>query len=96
LLLYNGLIIEINQQIYVNSETISTLEIINVPSYGSGELSIFENASYAIASVLNDISPDGDLNISVDKQRSYAVIDMSNGNDVSPEGTFSITIISNI
>lgn len=96
LVTYDGIVIEINQQIYVNSETVSTLEIINIPSYGSGELTVLENASYAISSVLNDISPDGNLNVSIDKQRSYAVIDMANGIDVGPEGTFSITIISNI
>lgn len=96
LVTYDGIIIQINESIVVNSETVSTLEIINIPPFGSGEFTIFDVAAHALSSIVNDISPDGDLSILIDKENSYAVIDMSNGVDMGPEGTFSITIISNI
>jgi len=93
---YNGVVIVVEDILVVNSETVSSLEITNVPSQGFGEIELIDQAIFALSSITNEDGFIAGLSVSIDKDNSHAVIDFSNSIDSSPEGVFTITIISNI
>lgn len=93
---YNGVVIIVDQELVVNSETVSTLEIVNVPSNGFGGIELIDQAMFALSSITNDNGFIAGLSVNIDKETSHAVIDLGNSKDSGPEGVFTITIISNI
>lgn len=96
LVTYNGVVLVIEQEIVVNSSTISVLEIINVPIFGNSELEMIEQAAAAATSVLNDPNADGYTVVSIDKENSHAVVTFDSSLDKSADASFTVTIISNI
>lgn len=96
LVTYNGIVIIVSEEIVVNSETVATLELINIPAFGTATTDLLDIAAYALASLKDDPYSVGYANLSVDKDGTHAVIDMNNGVDFGPAGSLSITIISNV
>lgn len=95
LVTYAGIVLVIQETIVVNSETVSTLQIVDVPVYASLEMSVVDQAAYAISTIINQLNnPDAGLSISVDKENSHAVI--SAGKDPEADAAITITIISNV
>ena len=92
---YNGIYF-VDQILQVNSQTVSSIEVINIPTYGLVESDLSGRAEYAISNVVN-MPKEGSYSIvSIDKEASHAVISLDQNLDKPAEGSFSITIISNI
>jgi hypothetical protein len=96
LVTYNGIVIVISEELVVNSETVSTLELVNIPAFGTSTTDLFNIAAYALSSLKDDPYSIGNASITIDKDGAHAVIDMNNGADFGPAGSLSITIISNV
>jgi len=96
LLTYNGIILVISDHIVINTETVSVLEIIDIPAYGSTSTDVIDKISFALSSIVNDESETGYSLVLLDKENSHAVISLNPNADKSAAGSFSITIISNV
>lgn len=70
LLTYNGIVLAISDHIVINTETVSVLEIINIPAYGSISTDVIDKISFAVIS----------LNSNVDKSAagSFSITIISN------------------
>jgi hypothetical protein len=96
LVTYSGIVIIVSQTIVVNSSTVSSLEITNVPSYGLTGSELVAHAEHATMQILNNEYPGGITIVGIDDTASHAIAQVEPEFNDSPSGTFSITIISNI